>query len=93
MSVHPEPHPYAGETVTLQSGEFAGQDYRVEDWWDRVSGQSWMDCTGNPACLDYAMRGVAEGDPLFSDEVVYGKVGFLGKLVHVRHLPELAVPA
>lgn len=93
MSLHREPHPFAGETVTLQSGVFAGQEYWIEDWWDRVSGQSWMDCTGNPACLDYAMRSGAEGDPMFSNEVVYGKLAFLGKIVHVRHLPELAVPA
>jgi len=45
-----------------------------------------MVCDGNPACLEYAMRSAAERDPL-NDEVVYGKIGGLGKLMHIRHLP------
>ena len=87
MSIHPEPHPLAGKTVTLVSGTFAGESYWIEDWWDRIAGKSWMDCVGNPACLEYAIRSSAEGD-LISNEVVYGKAGPFGKLVHVRHLPQ-----
>lgn len=90
MPIHPQPHPLAGQTVTLVTGAFAGTEYWIEDWWDRVAGRSWMDCDGNPAALDYAFRSVsADHDPPFSNDVVYGKIGGLGKIVHVRHLAEL----
>lgn len=82
---HATQHPLADKTVKIVSGQFAGQDYRVEDWWDRVSGKSWMDCDGNPACLEYAVRSATEQTPL-SDEVVYGKIGPFGKLIHVNDL-------
>lgn len=81
---HAAPHPLAGKTVTLQSGFYSGETYWIEDWWDRIAGKSWMDCNGNPACMEYALRG--DDDPI-DDEVVYGKVGPFGKLIHVRHLP------
>jgi hypothetical protein len=87
MSIHAEEHPLAGQTVTLASGTFAGESYRIEDWWDRIAGRSWMYCDGNPACLEYAIRSGAEGD-LISNEVVYGKIGMFGKLIHVRHFPQ-----
>lgn len=85
MSIHQARHPLAGQLVTVRSGDFAGENYLIEDWWDRVAGRSWMRCDGNPACLDYAMRSV--NDPI-DDEVVYGKIGAFGKLIHVSHLPE-----
>lgn len=88
MTTHNEAHPLAGETVVLASGYFAGQSYWVEDWWDRIAGRSWTGCNGNPACLEYAVRsGTVDGDPV-DDEVVYGKIDGLGKLIHIRHLPE-----
>ena len=37
------------------------------------------------ACLDYAMHSGMEGVPT-DDEVVYGKVGAFGKLVHVSQI-------
>jgi hypothetical protein len=80
---HSSEHPKAGQMVKIASGEFAGEDYRVEDWWDRVAGKSWMFCDGNPACLDYAMR--SHNLPV-DDEVVYGKIGPFGKLIHVSQL-------
>lgn len=87
MPIHSEAHPLAGQTVTLSSGTFAGSEFWIEDWWDRVAGKSWMDCNGNPACLEYAVRGsFADHDPPFSNEVVCGKIGGLGKLIHVQHL-------
>lgn len=82
------PHPLAGKTVTLKSGLFKGHEFWVEDWQSRVFGKSWMDCDGNPACIDYALRSHAEGDPSFSNDVVYGKIEGLGKIIHIRHLPE-----
>ena len=93
MSIHSTAHPLAGKTVAIRDGVtdpaqqavVGGAEYRIEDWWDRVAGKSWGLCQGNPACLQYAMRGVANDLPL-DDEVVYGKIGALGHLVHVSEL-------
>ena len=89
---HSNPHLLAGKTVKIkkssthfQFAEFGGSDFRVEDYWDRVSGKSWMDCTGNPACIIYAMRSAQNKLP-FNDEVVYGKIGSYGHLVHISEL-------
>ena len=88
--VHNDSHPMAGKTVALKckSGEWeVGQEYRVEDWWDKISGSSWMFAQGNPACLKYAMRSGFAKPPLpTDDEVVYGKIGGLGHLIHVSEL-------
>lgn len=81
--MHPDASPLAGSTIQVLSGPQAGQDFRVEDWWDRIAGRSWMVCDGNPACLLYAMSSC--GDPI-DDEVLYGKIGSLGHLVHVTRL-------
>lgn len=86
-----EPHPLAGQTVTIASGPFAGKEYLVEDWWQRVAGMTWKDGVdaGNPACVDYLNRRVVEKFP-DDDDVVYGHVGGLGKLIHISQLPEPA---
>lgn len=89
MSIHKEKHPKSGQTVKISAGDFAGQEYRLEDWWDRIAGKSWMFCAGNPVCLDYAMRSGFSDPPLPTDnEVVYGKIGGLGKLIHVSQIAE-----
>jgi len=86
-SIHKEPHPLAGQTVKVKSGKFAGRDYHLEDWWDRLGQGSWKFCDGNPACLDYALRTGFSPDPVpLDDEVVYGKIGGFGKLIHVSEL-------
>lgn len=79
---HSEASPLANKRVEIVSGVLAGNSILIEDWWDRVVGKSWMNCDGNPACLAYAMR---EPTPL-DDEVVYGKIGGSGTLVHVTML-------
>ena len=94
--MHEEKHPLAGQTVILnlkgkhphipESDEPI--EYRLEDWWDKVSGGSWMNATGNPAALMYAGRSGIADLPL-DDEVVYGKVGSFGHLIHVSELGEL----
>jgi len=88
---HKEPHPMAGKTVRIkkeakhfQVPDFGGSEFVVEDWWDRVSGQSWMVCDGNPACMVYAMR--SAGQTPIDNEVVYGKIGLLGHLVHTQEI-------
>jgi len=87
MTIHDKKHELAGQTVTISAGEFEGQEYRIEDWWDRVSGESWQFAKGNPACIQYAVRSAVEGWPV-DDEVVYGKIDHLGYLIHVSQLPK-----
>lgn len=83
---HKEPHWLAGhENALVVVGRYKGEECDVEDWWDRVSGGSWMFADGNPACLDYAIRGAADGLPT-DNEVVYVKFGMFGKLLHVSEL-------
>lgn len=78
MNIHSEPSPLAGKTVKLTSGD----EYVVEDWWDRVSGGSWMTAEGNPAALQYAFRAVG----VLDDEVLYGKIGHFGHLIHISEV-------
>lgn len=90
---HPDEHPLAGRTVKLKidlqnhdAAVIDGAEFRVEDWWDRLTGGSWMSANGNPAAILYALR--TAGIPL-DDEVVYGKIGAFGHLVHVSELGEV----
>ena len=80
---------FAGKSVKIknEANEIGGQEILIEDYWYNVSGKSWKDSNGNPAAMIYAMR-TALGDiqiPL-DDEVLYGKIGHLGYLVHVNEL-------
>lgn len=84
---HKDASPLAGQTVTIKSGQFAGQEYRVEDWWDRLGLGSWMFAAGNPACIMYAIR-TADDDLPIDDDVLYGKIGSLGHLVHLSEIEE-----
>lgn len=89
--MHAEPHPLAGQTVKIRDdagAEIGGATYRVEDWWDRMYGGSWMTADGNPAAMKYALRIGMNSSYLtpLDDEVVYGKVDGLGHLVHVSEL-------
>lgn len=101
---HDKPHPLAGKTVLIKETarsvpnmadvagrNLAGQEYVIEDWWDRVAGKSWMDCNGNPACMNYGMRSGFAGLPT-DDEVVYGKIGHFGHLIHVSELGNVVEP-
>lgn len=91
---HAQPHTLAGKTVRIKSHvnhpqypTFGGSEFRVEDYWDRVAGKSWTICEGNPACLVYAMRtGMSKAPVPIDDEVLYGKIGNLGSLVHISEL-------
>lgn len=80
--MHTDASPLVEKSVEIVSGVLAGQSILIEDWWDRVAGRSWMDCDGHPACLAYAVR---EPAPL-DNEVLYGKIGGFGALVHVTTL-------
>lgn len=88
--MHTESSNLKGKTVKLPAdkpslGDMAGQEYRVEDWWDTMTGGSWMFADGNPACLLYGMRNGTQGLPL-DNEVLYGKVGPFGHLIHISEL-------
>jgi hypothetical protein len=97
--IHPDPHPLAGKTVKLYPAPpssraasllFAEPHHRefvVEDWQDRVFGKSWqhLDLGGSPAVIDYAMRVGMTALPK-DDDVVYGKVGSFGHIVHASEI-------
>ena len=82
--IHDEPHRMAGKTVKLSSGE----KYVIEDWADRVLGQSVWAADGNPAAIEYAVHRYIDGLPI-DDNVLYGKIGWLG---HIRHVSEIVDP-
>jgi hypothetical protein len=91
-----EQHPLAGKTVKIKdagacNGEVAeGQEYRIEDWWDKATGGSWMYADGNPAALKYAIRaGTAKPGLPLDDEVVYGKIGSFGHLLHASEIGDV----
>lgn len=91
MSIHEDRSPLAGQTVRINfqggaPGLNPGQhEFHVEDYWDRVSGGSWMYADGNFAAMGYGMRSGVVGLPL-DNEVLYGKVGGLGYIVHVSEV-------
>lgn len=85
--MHNAPFEGAGKTFQLKS-DTPGLDgvlFRCEDYWDRVSGGSWQMAQGNPAAMKYAIRAGLTGLPT-DDDVVYGKIGSFGELVHVSEL-------
>lgn len=80
--------------ISMTGEELSGKTFRIEDWFENVVGCSWMDATGNPTALEYAMRiGFNEKHnvpvPIFSNNVLYGKVGMFG---HAFHVNELEIP-
>lgn len=89
--IHDSPHPLAGKTVLYDRSSILDPDdvvaFHIEDYWDRVAGKSWMDCAGNLAALMYAIR-ATKSLPI-DDEVLYGKIGPFGHLVHVSELGEV----
>lgn len=84
-----EQSPYAGQTVKIRADVrgLGGQEYRVEDWWLNVAGESWTSSM-TPAAFGYAAR--SAGSTPLDDDVLYGKIDGLGHLVHVS---EIEVPA
>ncbi len=92
--LHTKQSELAGKTVKIkpdvqhfQQSDFGGSDFIVEDWWDRISGESWRNCNGNPACMVYGMRtGMSASLIPNNDEVLYGKVGPFGHLVHITEI-------
>lgn len=94
MANHTEPHPLADKIakVSFKGGhpQIPGSDeevfnVRVEDYWDRLTGKSWMFSDGNPAALIYGLRSGLNDLPL-DDEVIYVKLNGFGHLVHQSEL-------
>lgn len=87
-----EKHVLAGKTVILNCkpdpDNLNGQEFTIEYWQTNVMGKSWMFCDGNPAAIKYAMRAGFSDLPT-DNEVVYGKVGLFGHLIHVSELGEV----
>jgi hypothetical protein len=90
--MHNEKSSLAGKVVKIKASvkhpqypNFGGSEFHVEDYWDRIAGKSWMFCDGNPACLVYTMRSGMAGLPT-DDEVIYGKMGGMGSLVHLSEI-------
>lgn len=83
---HKETSAYRGTFVTVDIGN-GPQSLYVEDWWDRVGGASWssLEFAGNWACKNYASRVQAHGLPS-DDNVLYGKIGAFGHLVHASEI-------
>lgn len=84
MTIHADPHPQAGTTVEVDVPGVGAGPFRIEDWWDRVYGESWTTSTGNWAALNYGIRA---GLSRLDDEVVYGKLDSAGVILHVSELP------
>ena len=80
--IHSKPYTFAN-TIKTSVENLGGKEIQIEDWWDRVSGKSWMDCTGNIACLTYAVR-----DTPINNEVVYGKIDGAGYLIHIDEIQD-----
>lgn len=86
---------YAGKTVTIRDGFVdpfngeitAGTPYEVEGYWDELTGNPWPRSagTGNYAALNYAQRLLLSNVPVDND-VLYGKIGAFGFLVHVSEV-------
>lgn len=85
---HTEPHPLAGTTVQVVMTGHSTEgvsEFLVEDWWDTLTGGSWMFAKGNPAATIYGIRSGVAGLPI-DNEVVYGKIGPFGYLVHTSEI-------
>ncbi len=80
--MHTQCHPLAEKTVILSNGK----QFIVIDWWDRISGESWIKPNGNLVVIEYAVRVTMANINGFNipmdDEIVYGKVDGNGYLIH-----------
>ena len=93
--IHKTKSDLAGKNVRIKDGvkhpqysDFGGSEIVIEDWWDRLVGQSWGECQGNPACIIYAVRtGLNDSNAPSDDEVLYGhRADGRGSLVHISEL-------
>lgn len=90
--IHENKSEFAGKTIKLKDTVVGmrGESFEVEDYFDRLAGESWMACSGNISVLSYSIRaGVSNRLGItipLDNEVLYGKIRGLGYLVHVCEL-------
>jgi len=81
--IHPTPHPLARQIIELVDG----RSFQVDDWWDRVmqTSTSWYlsDVRRNFALAAFALEQAKTNLPM-DDDIVYGKIGDFGVIIHVR---------
>jgi len=90
--IHEQVSNLAGRTVRLKKTfnhpgiiNDGRLEFCIEDWWDRITGNSWM--IWIPACMNYAMRiGLSAGEIPMDNEVLYGKIRSFGFLVHISEI-------
>jgi len=80
----------AGHTVKIKHSNsmISDKEFLVEDWWDRIAKKSWTKCDTNPACFNYKLRATSSNLPE-DDEVLYGKIGPFGYLVHISEIESI----
>jgi len=103
---HTSPSPFAGRIVRLkdtlvhrQYPDIGGSAFVIEDWWDRLTGKSWLQSAneGNPGAVVYALRigaieGVEDDNPQVphDNEVLAGHLqGGVFKMGCLVHLSEI----
>lgn len=93
MIIHSERSPLAGTVVHIAEGVIdpaqglvvPGAEAQIEDYYDRVNGESWMTSVGNFAALHYAIRSAANNLPV-DDDVLYCHIGYLGHIIHASEI-------
>lgn len=84
-----DPCPYAGQTVKLRAdaAEIGGYDFEVQDWFDRTAGVGWRKAldAGDPRAIGYNVRR-GLGDLPDNDDVLFGRVDGVGRLVHLSEI-------
>jgi|AntAceMinimDraft_16_1070373.scaffolds.fasta_scaffold32490_5 hypothetical protein len=88
--IHTEKSKFAGKEIKIkdEANQLGGRKILIEDWWDKISGNSWTNNPGNFACSNYLNRIEFSSKikiPL-NDEVLYGKINGLGYLVHINEI-------
>lgn len=91
-----EKYKYAGKKLKVKEGAgrlslgmlAEGLIFEAEDYWINITGKSWGNCNGNPACIEYALRTATQKlkTPFYDDKVVYGKIDGFGHLFHESEL-------
>lgn len=85
MQKRQRPHEFAGKSVKIERGLHKGKIFQCQDYWDRLTGMSWVIARGNPACLEYGKRAQDERLP-FNNDVLLGRIGHYTVLIHVSEL-------
>lgn len=75
------------DSTHKQFKNFGGSIIEIEGYWSEVHGEEWSKSvdSGNPAAIVYMMRIINNKLPI-DNNVLYGKIGSFGHLVHVSEL-------